>query len=172
MKKFLTFVAAALVLCACSQPAKEFAGKVVSVAADNSIVVVDSANVAQSFIVPEGMVVLPGCPVVVKYTGNLNDTASVKATEIACDSTYVEAIGTWMNAESAKGFKVDPAGVVTSVNCDSLILSSWELTGTPHAIVVKGMQVNPKDTTAVENNITIAGNTATDQSGAAYTKQE
>lgn len=171
MKKYLTILAAALMLCACSQPAKQFAGKVVSVADDNSIVVVDSANVAQSFVLPEGTTVLPGCPVVVKYTGNLNDTTSIKASEIACDSTFVEAIGTWMNAD-AKGLKIDAAGVASAVNCDSLMISTWELTGTPHAIVVKGMQVNPKDTTEYVENVTIAGKVMTDQAGATFTKQE
>ena len=50
-----------------------------------------------------------------------------------------------MNAD-AKGLKIDAAGVASAVNCDSLMISTWELTGTPHAIVVKGMSPSVRRT--------------------------
>ena len=87
---------------------------------------------------------LLGAPVVVDYTGKLEDGAA--ATKIAADPTYAEAVGRWtmpdpINPEGVMGIEILVAGAARSINMATLVYSSWELQGEADKILLKGESV-------------------------------
>ena len=87
---------------------------------------------------------LPGAPVVVDYTGKLEDGAT--ATKIATDPTYAEAIGRWtmpdpIDPEGVMGVEIRIEGVAQSINMATLVYTSWELQGEADKILLKGESI-------------------------------
>lgn len=87
---------------------------------------------------------LLGAPVVVDYTGKLEDGAA--ATKIATDPTYAEAIGRWtmpdpIDPEGAMGVEIRIEGVAQSINMATLVYTSWELQGEADKILLKGESI-------------------------------
>ena len=87
---------------------------------------------------------LLGAPVVVDYTGKLEDGAA--ATKIATDPTYAEAVGRWtmpdpINPEGVMGVEILVEGAARSINMATLVYSSWELQGEADKILLKGESV-------------------------------
>lgn len=155
MKKYLTILAAALMICACSQPAMNFTGKISAINADTIVVCDQETGAQQAFAVANASELLLGSPVVVKYAGSLDSAATVKAQKVVADSTYTEAVGTWMTADSSMTVKVDVQGVASS-SCDTLIVSSWALAGPVHEVIFNGTMINGADTSDFTTTATIA----------------
>ncbi|MCI2081698.1 MAG: hypothetical protein LKK19_03625 [Bacteroidales bacterium] len=177
MKKYLAILAAALMICACSHPAKDFTGKITSVNADTIVVTEQETGVQQAFAVVStgNSIILQGSPVVVKYTGALDSAAAIKAQKVAVDSTYAEAVGSWMSADSTMTVTIGIEGAASD-NCDTLAITSWELAGPVHEIIVKGQKISAKDTTAFTTKATISQSDGkyvmTDETtGSTYNKQ-
>ena len=87
---------------------------------------------------------LLGAPVVVDYTGKLEDGAA--ATKIATDPTDAEAVGRWtmpdpINPEGVMGIEILVEGAARSINMATLVYSSWELQGEADKILLKGESV-------------------------------
>ena len=87
---------------------------------------------------------LLGAPVVVDYTGKLEDGAA--ATKIATDPTYAEAVGRWtmpdpIDPEGVMGVEILVEGAAQSINMATLVYSSWELQGEADKILLKGESV-------------------------------
>ena len=85
-----------------------------------------------------------GAPVVVDYTGKLEDGAA--ATKIATDPTYAEAIGRWtmpdpIDPEGVMGVEIRIEGVAQSINMATLVYTSWELQGEADKILLKGESI-------------------------------
>ena len=100
--KLLTTVAALCGLAACADNTPKFFEGFIADASMNTVTVkVPTADVTYTFSTTdadksEANGLLPGAPVVVDYTGKLEDGAA--ATKIATDPTYAEAIGRWIRS--------------------------------------------------------------------------
>ena len=87
---------------------------------------------------------LLGAPVVVDYTGRLEDGAA--ATKVATDPTYAEAVGAWtmpdpINPEKEIGIEIHIEGAALSINMATLVYTSWELQGEADKILLKGQSI-------------------------------
>lgn len=90
---------------------------------------------------------LLGAPVVVDYTGKLEDGAT--ATKVATDPTYAEAVGRWtmpdpIDPEGVMGVKIQVEGAAQSINMATLVYTSWELQGEADKILLKGQSIGQR----------------------------
>lgn len=149
--KRMKIMVAAIALCglaACSDNTpKSFTGTITD--ASMNTVTVENAEGTFTFSTmnadkSEANGLLPGAPVVVDYTGKLEDGAA--ATKIATDPTYAEAIGRWtmpdpIDPEGAMGVEIRIEGVAQSINMATLVYTSWELQGEADKILLKGESI-------------------------------
>ena len=149
--KSIRFLAAAAVLCglaACADPApKTFEGIIadasmntVTVKAPDKTCTFSTMDADKS----EANGLLLGAPVVVDYTGKLEDGAA--ATKVATDPTYAEAVGRWtmpdpIDPEGVMGVEILVEGAAQSINMATLVYTSWELQGEAGKILLKGQSV-------------------------------
>ena len=149
--KRMKIMVAAIALCglaACSDNTpKSFTGTITD--ASMNTVTVENAEGTFTFSTmdadkSEANGLLPGAPVVVDYTGTLEDGAA--ATKIATDPTYAEAIGRWtmpdpIDPEGVMGVEIRIEGVAQSINMATLVYTSWELQGEADKILLKGESI-------------------------------
>ena len=184
--KRMKIMVAAIALCglaACSDNTpKSFTGTITD--ASMNTVTVENAEGTFTFSTmdadkSEANGLLPGAPVVVDYTGKLEDGAA--ATKIATDPTYAEAIGRWtmpdpIDPEGVMGVEIRIEGVAQSINMATLRYTSWELQGEAGKILLKGQSIGNGQTIDFTETATIAKDAdgiytlTIESNGAVYTK--
>ena len=148
--KLLTTAVALCGLAACADNTpKTFEGIIADASMNTVTVKALTANETYTFSTmdadkSEAEGLLLGAPVVVDYTGKLEDGAD--ATKIAADPTYAEAVGRWtmpdpINPEGVMGVEILVEGAARSINMATLVYSSWELQGEADKILLKGESV-------------------------------
>ncbi|UEA88413.1 lipocalin-like domain-containing protein [Alistipes senegalensis] len=148
--KLLTTAAALCGLAACADNTPKFFEGFIADASMNTVTVkAPTADITYTFSTTdadksEANGLLPGAPVVVDYTGKLEDGAA--ATKIATDPTYAEAIGRWtmpdpIDPEGVMGVEIRIEGVAQSINMATLVYTSWELQGEADKILLKGESI-------------------------------
>ena len=148
--KLLTTAAALCGLAACADNTPKFFEGFIADASMNTVTVkAPTADVTYTFSTTdadksEANGLLPGAPVVVDYTGKLEDGAA--ATKIASDPTYAEAIGRWkmtdpIDPEGAMGVEIRIEGVAQSIHIATVVYTSWERRGEADKILLKGENI-------------------------------
>lgn len=154
--KFLAAVAALCGLAACADNTpKTFEGFIADASMNTVTVKALTSDETYTFSTmdadkSEAEGLLLGAPVVVDYTGKLEDGAA--ATKVATDPTYAEAVGRWtmpdpIDPEGAMGVEIEVEGAAQSINMATLVYSSWELQGEAGKIVLKGQSIGNGQTT-------------------------
>ena len=145
---FAVLAACALAACADNTP-KTFTGVITD--ASMNTVTVKSLTAGDTYTFStmnaersEADGLLLGSPIVVDYTGKLEDGAA--ATKIATDPTYSEAVGKWTmpdptDPEGVMGVEIMVEGEAQSINMATLVYTSWELQGEAGKILLKGQSV-------------------------------
>lgn len=147
--KFLAAVAALCGLAACADKTpKTFEGFITD-ASMNTVTVKAPTDITYTFSTTdadksEANGLLLGAPVVVDYTGKLEDGAA--ATKVATDPTYAEAVGRWtmpdpIDPDAVMGVEIMVEGAAQSINMATLVYSSWELQGEADKILLKGQSI-------------------------------
>ena len=147
--KFLAAVAALCGLAACADKTpKTFEGFITD-ASMNTVTVKAPTDITYTFSTTdadksEANGLLLGAPVVVDYTGRLEDGAA--ATKVATDPTSAEAVGAWtmpdpINPEKEIGIEIHIEGAALSINMATLVYTSWELQGEADKILLKGQSI-------------------------------
>ena len=148
--KFLAAVAALCGLAACGDNTpKTFEGVIADASMNTVTVKALTADETYTFATTdadksEANGLLLGAPVVVDYTGRLEDGAA--ATKVATDPTYAEAVGAWtmpdpINPEKEIGIEIHIEGAALSINMATLVYTSWELQGEADKILLKGQSI-------------------------------
>lgn len=148
--KFLAAVAALCGLAACADNTpKTFEGFIADASMNTVTVKALTADETYTFSTmdadkSEAAGLLLGAPVVVDYTGKLEDGAA--ATKVATDPTYAEAVGRWtmpdpIDPEGVMGVEIEVEGAAQSINMATLVYSSWELQGEAGKILPKGQSI-------------------------------
>lgn len=148
--KFLAAVAALCGLAACADNTpKTFEGFIADASMNTVTVKALTSDETYTFSTmdadkSEAEGLLLGAPVVVDYTGKLEDGAA--ATKVATDPTYAEAVGRWtmpdpIDPEGVMGVEIQVEGAVQSINMATLVYSSWELQGEADKILLKGQSI-------------------------------
>lgn len=140
MKKMKIFAAAAaavaLAACGGKPETKQYVGTIAD-ATMNTVTVrsFDSETLfaKEGADLSEANGLLLGAPVVVEYTGDLAQPASVKTVKIATDATYAKAVGRWVepnpiNPDEMQGIEILVGGQAQSINMYTLRYNAWELT--------------------------------------------
>lgn len=148
--KLLTTAATLCGLAACADNTPKFFEGFIADASMNTVTVkAPTADITYTFSTTdadksEANGLLPGAPVVVDYTGKLEDGAA--ATKVATDPTYAEAIGRWtmpdpIDPEGVMGIEIHVDGGALSINMATLVYTSWELQGEAGKIRLKGQSI-------------------------------
>ena len=153
--KSIKIMAAALALCglaACGDNTpKTFTG-VITDASMNTLTV-ENAEGTFTFSTmdadkSEANGLLLGAPVVVDYTGKLEEGAT--AAKVATDPTYAEAVGKWtmpdpINPDGVMGIEIMVEGQAQSINMATLRYASWSLQGEAGKILLEGVSEGSGD---------------------------
>lgn len=148
--KFLAAVAALCGLAACADNTpKTFEGFIADASMNTVTVKALTSDETYTFSTmdadkSEAAGLLLGAPVVVDYTGKLEDGAA--ATKVATDPTYAEAVGAWtmpdpIDPEKEIGIEIHVDGGALSINMATLVYTSWELQGEADKILLKGQSI-------------------------------
>ena len=148
--KFLAAVAALCGLAACADNTpKTFEGFIADASMNTVTVKALTSDETYTFSTmdadkSEAAGLLLGAPVVVDYTGKLEDGAT--ATKVATDPTYAEAVGRWtmpdpIDPEGVMGVEIQVEGAAQSINMATLVYASWELQGEAGKILLKGQSI-------------------------------
>ena len=180
---FALLAACGLTACADNSP-KTFSGVITDASMNTVTVKALTSDETYTFSTmdadkSEAAGLLLGAPVVVDYTGKLEDGAT--ATKVATDPTYAEAVGRWtmpdpINPESVMGVEIMVEGEAKSVNMATLVYASWELQGEADKILLKGQSLGNGQTIDFTETGVIARNAEGDYtltiegSGPVYTK--
>lgn len=183
--KFLAAVAALCGLAACADKTpKTFEGFITDASMNTVTVKALTADETYTFSTmdadkSEAEGLLLGAPVVVDYTGKLEDGAA--ATKVATDPTYAEAVGRWtmpdpIDPDGVMGIRIMVEGEAQSINMATLRYASWELQGEAGKILLKGVSEGSGSPIEFTETATIAKDAdgiytlTIEGNGAVYTK--